>query len=163
MSSNAPTAWSWDFGDGGSDTVQNPSHTYTAANTYTVSLTATNALGSNTCTKAGYITVNAPPPPPVTADFSATPTSGPAPLTVQFTDASAGATGWFWSFGDGATSTEQNPSHEYAYAGTMSVILIASIGGANYTATKTNYITVTRAGHYLTVIGRLVEGPHQPR
>lgn len=57
-SSNAPTSWSWSFGDGGQSTAQNPSHTYTQAGTYTVSLTATNAFGQDTATKVGYITVN---------------------------------------------------------------------------------------------------------
>ena len=56
-STNTPTSWSWTFGDGGSSTAQNPSHTYTAGGTYTVSLTATNAGGSDGETKTGYITV----------------------------------------------------------------------------------------------------------
>ncbi|MBK8979545.1 MAG: S8 family serine peptidase [Planctomycetes bacterium] len=57
-SSNAPTAWSWDFGDGSGSSAQNPSHTYSQAGTYTVSLTASNAFGQDTETKVGYITVN---------------------------------------------------------------------------------------------------------
>ncbi|MFH2054851.1 MAG: PKD domain-containing protein, partial [bacterium] len=60
LSTNNPTSWSWTFGDGGTSTAQNPSHTYTAAGTYTVSLTATNAFGSDGETKTGYITVTAP-------------------------------------------------------------------------------------------------------
>jgi PKD repeat protein len=48
---------SWNFGDGGTSSDQNPTHTYTATGTYTVSLTATNSLGTNTATTAGYITV----------------------------------------------------------------------------------------------------------
>jgi PKD repeat protein len=57
-SSNTPTSWNWSFGDGTYSTSQNPTHTYSTAGTYTVSLNATNAVGSNTETKAGYITVN---------------------------------------------------------------------------------------------------------
>jgi PKD repeat protein len=64
-SSGVPTSWSWDFGDGSTSTVQNPTHTYATAGTYTVSLRAANAAGSSTVTKAGYVSV-APPPP----DFS---------------------------------------------------------------------------------------------
>ena len=60
QSSGTPTSWSWTFGDGGTSTAQNPAHTYTAAGTYTVSLTATNAYGSDIETKTGYVTVNAP-------------------------------------------------------------------------------------------------------
>ena len=55
-SSGAPTSWSWNFGDGGASTAQSPSHTYTSANSYTVSLTATNAQGSDNETKPNYIT-----------------------------------------------------------------------------------------------------------
>ncbi len=58
-STNSPTAWSWTFGDSNSSTVQNPSHTYSAAGTFTVALTATNQYGNNTCTKSSYITVSA--------------------------------------------------------------------------------------------------------
>ena len=56
-STGSPTSWSWTFGDGGTSTAQNPSHTYAAAGTYTVALTATNAFGSNTLTRTGYVTV----------------------------------------------------------------------------------------------------------
>jgi subtilisin family serine protease/uncharacterized protein YdeI (BOF family) len=59
-SSNTPTSWSWTFGDGGTSSAQNPSHTYTAAGNYTVSLTASNAYGSDGETKTGYITVTTP-------------------------------------------------------------------------------------------------------
>jgi PKD repeat protein len=59
-STGSPTSWSWSFGDGTSSTVQNPSKTYAAAGTYTVSLTASNSVDSDTATAAGYITVNNP-------------------------------------------------------------------------------------------------------
>jgi len=60
-SANTPTAWIWNFGDNSSvnATVQHPVHTYAAAGTYTISLNATNAGGSNMTTRTGYITVNA--------------------------------------------------------------------------------------------------------
>lgn len=57
-STNAPTSWAWDFGDGGTSTLQNPSHTYAANGTYTVKLTATNAFGNDDEVKTGYITVS---------------------------------------------------------------------------------------------------------
>lgn len=60
-SSGAPTSWSWSFGDGNSSLLQHPTHTYEAAGTYTVSLTATNASGSDIETKVGHITVSEPP------------------------------------------------------------------------------------------------------
>jgi|GEM_PF-988198 len=58
LSTNTPTSWAWTFGDGGTSTIKNPTHLYSAVGVYTVVLTATNAVGSNTCTKTSYITVN---------------------------------------------------------------------------------------------------------
>lgn len=58
QSANNPTSWSWNFGDGGTSTLQNPSHVYSAVGTYTVSLTATNEHGSSTETKNNYVSVN---------------------------------------------------------------------------------------------------------
>ena len=60
QSSNDPTSWSWTFGDGGTSTAQNPSHVYTAAGTYSVSLTVANAEGADSMTKSGYVTVSEP-------------------------------------------------------------------------------------------------------
>nr|MEE4266491.1 S8 family serine peptidase [Candidatus Krumholzibacteria bacterium] len=145
FSSGDPSSWSWTFGDGGTSTAQNPGHTYTAAGSYTVSLTASNGDGSDTETKTGYITVTDPvqPTPPV-ADFSGTPVSGDFPLAVQFTDLSAnGPTSWSWTFGDGGTSTVQNPGHTYTAAGTYTVSLAVSNVYGSDTETKTGYITVT--------------------
>ena len=114
----AGTMWNWSFGDTNwfnSTVTSNPMHTYTSAGTYDVSLTVTNASGSNTATQAGYIHVSsggggsAP-----TAAFSGLPTSGTAPLTVAFTDSSSGSpTGWVWFFGDETYTqpwTEQSTS-----------------------------------------------------
>jgi len=99
-SAGSPTAWNWTFGDGDATnaTVQNPVHTYTTAGTYTVSLNATNANGSDVSVRTDYITASGPKPAP---DFTADITTGGAPLSVQFTDLSAGSpTGWAWFFGD---------------------------------------------------------------
>ncbi len=87
--------------------------------------------------------VNAPVAP--TAAFSADPLTGEWPLKVQFTDASTG-TGPFtykWDFGDGQTSTEQNPSHTYATVGTYAVTLKVTSDWATDDATTA--ITVTKA------------------
>jgi serine protease len=147
-STNNPTSWSWDFGDGYTSTAQNPSHEYSSAGTYTVELTAANADGSDTETKVDYITVTEPGSAPV-ADFTGSPTSGDAPLTVNFTDQSTGSpTSWSWDFGDGYTSTAQNPTHEYGSAGTYTVELTASNAYGSDTETKVDYITVTEAPAY---------------
>jgi len=58
QSTNSPTSWSWNFGDSGTSTAQNPSHQYTSTGQFTVSLTATNAYGSDGETKNNYITVS---------------------------------------------------------------------------------------------------------
>jgi len=146
LSSGSPTSWSWDFGDGvGTSTAQNPSYIYEAAGTYTVSLTATNAYGSDIETKIDYITVTTPSTNPPVADFSGSPTSGDYPLTVSFTDLSTESpTSWSWDFGDGVgTSTVQNPSYVYDAAGTYTVSLTATNAYGSDDEIKVDYITVT--------------------
>jgi PKD repeat protein len=87
--------------------------------------------------------VTSPSSPPV-AEFTATPRSGTPPLTVNFTDQSVGdITSWSWDFGDGGTSTVQNPSHEYQSAGSYSVNLTVSGPSGSDAETKPNLITVT--------------------
>ncbi|AKB82584.1 cell surface protein [Methanosarcina barkeri 3] len=140
-SAGTPIKWKWDFGDGTTSTKQNPTHKYSKAGKYTVTLTVTNAAGSNTVTKSNYITVTAKP----VAAFSASPTSGKAPLDVKFTDKSTGSTTkWKWDFGDGTISTKQNPTHKYSKAGKYTVALTVTNSAGINTVTKSNYITVTR-------------------
>jgi PKD repeat protein len=84
---------------------------------------------------------------PPTADFSGTPTSGTAPLTVSFTDLSTGnPTSWSWDFGDGGSSTAQNPNYTYDNAGTYTVTLTVSNADGSDTMVRTNYITVNGGG-----------------
>jgi PKD repeat protein len=85
-----------------------------------------------------------PPLPRPVADFSATPTAGSDPLTVDFTDASSGSiTAWAWDFGDGTTSTAQHPRHPYTLVGTYTVRLTVTGPGGSETQIKADYITVT--------------------
>jgi len=119
QSSNEPTSWLWDFGDGTTSTEQNPIHPYTIPGTYNVTLTAINAGGSGSTRKTDYITVKAVTP---VASFTVNNTSGVAPFTVQFNDTSTHVpTMWLWDFGDGTTSTEQNPIHTYNTVGKYKV------------------------------------------
>jgi PKD repeat protein len=147
LSTNDPTAWSWDFGDDGTSSVANPSHTYTAAGCYTVSLNVSSEAGEDGETKIGYITVIEPPPPPTpVADFDADTTSGTAPLTVQFSDLSTNdPTAWSWDFGDDGISSEANPSHTYAAPGSYTVSLSVSSEAGEDGETKIGYITVAPA------------------
>lgn len=81
---------------------------------------------------------------PLVAGFTADPTSGSAPLSVQFTDTSAGGpTSWSWDFGDGGSSTARNPVHTYANEGAYTVTLTVENTHDNDTVTKTAYIIVT--------------------
>jgi PKD repeat protein len=78
------------------------------------------------------------------AGFTASTTSGVAPLALNFTSTSTGdISRYAWTFGDGTTSTAQNPSHLYSAAGTYTVSLALTGCGGSNTVTKTNYITVT--------------------
>src|SRR5437667_1805764 len=137
------TSWAWDFGDGGVSTSQNPNHIYLVGGTYTVSLTATNSRGADTATKSNLIVATQTPVPP-TAQFSGTPRSGNEPLAVQFTDQSTPGTSPItnrqWVFGDGATSSAQNPSHTYATAGNYTVILVVSSAVGSGREEKASYI-----------------------
>jgi PKD repeat protein len=134
------TSWLWNFGDGTTSTQQNPMHTYTSAGDYTVQLKAKNPYGENTRVKTGYIHVEEK----LTAGFKATPLSGFAPLMVTFTDQTTGVpTSWHWDFGDGTTSTERNPVHTYASAGTYSVNLTVTNAYESDTLQRTNYIKVS--------------------
>jgi PKD repeat protein len=142
-SSNTPTSWAWNFGDGTANaTTQNPLHSYTVAGTYSVILTATNAYGSNSYKITDMIQANAPSGSPPTAAFSGTPTTGPYPLTVTFTDGSSGSpVAWYWDFGDSGTSTLQSPSHIYTTDGVFTVAMRATnLDGTDW-ENKTGYIT----------------------
>ena len=156
-SSGVITSYLWNFGDGTTSTLQNPSHLYNSVGTYTVKLTVGNSAGKNSVSRKGYITVNAPPTP--VAWFSGTPTSGTAPLSVQFTDASTGViTSYLWNFGDGTTSTLQNPSHLYNAGGTFTVKLTVTGPGGSNTKSIPNYITIT-SGPVLPPVADFVANP----
>ena len=158
LSTNDPTSWSWTFGDGGTSPAQNPSHEYTAVDTYTVSLEACNGAGCDTETKPAYISVSQGQPP--VAEFSGDPTIGAAPLTVDFTDLSTNSpTSWSWTFGDSGTSAAQNPSHDYTSTGQFTVSLTAANAYGQDTETKTDYITVTVAPPVADFSGDPTSGP----
>lgn len=137
-STGIPARWSWDFGDGhGVSSVQNPEYTF-YCNFNGGSSPLIIPVKLYVWTSSGVCTIESDRPgecenktvnivltslPPNSA-FTATPTSGPAPLTVQFTDTSPWTpTGWYWTFGDGTTSTIKNPSHSYTISGVYTATL----------------------------------------
>lgn len=124
VASGTITGWAWDFGDQNTDVTQNPTHCYSDAGVYTVSLVVTTNAGCvNTITMNNYVDVFGIP----TASF----TAGPQPTTelnplIYFTDQSIGANAWSWSFGDmnpPATSTLQHPTFYYPVSGCFDVVL----------------------------------------
>lgn len=134
----------WTFGDGATSTLTNPSRTYAAAGTYSVSLKVTDNGGLST-TVVKSVTVSSTTNTPPVANFGFT-TSG---LTATFTDSSTDAGGSIaarsWNFGDGTTSTLANPSRTYAAAGTYTVALtVTDNGGLTNTVTKS--VTVSATG-----------------
>ena len=132
--------WSWTFGDGGTSTAQNPSHTYTAGGTYTVGLTATDDRGGTGSTSQ-TITV-APPNQPPTAAFTSSCAGLACSFTSTSTDPDGSVASWSWTFGDGGTSTAQNPSHSYTAGGAYTVSLTVT---DNLGATGSTSQTVTVA------------------
>lgn len=120
LTTNAPTIWTWNFGDGSPTSgTQNPTHAYAAPGTYPVSLTTENIFGC-----VNQITLNAVVNPlPVAAfDFDTVCLN----TATTFTDQSTSAVGWNWNFGDATTSTANSPTHIYATAGTYNVRLIVT-------------------------------------
>jgi PKD repeat protein len=137
------TDWLWDFGDGSAkSTNQNPIHFYTNEGQYTVTLTTTGTGGlTDSKTLPDMITVY---PSDVYHNFSADKTDISKGDTVQFSAQSniSNDVNWSWNFGDGATSTQKNPSHMYENAGKYTVSLAIQIAGETYEKIKTDYIKV---------------------
>ncbi len=113
--------YSWNFGDGSSSSVKNPTHTYAIPGTFTVTLTVVDDL-SRTATTTISIPVTAPLQVIGSADYN----TGNAPLTIHFTSSVSGGTpsySYYWNFGDGTNSVEASPSHIYSSAGTYQTTL----------------------------------------
>jgi PKD repeat protein len=154
--------WLWEFGDGGTSTAQHPTHSYVNPGQYYPSLTVTDSLlGISDSVTLGPITVTAPPSPTVTADFTVVGArSGNPPLSVEFVDLSGGSvTTWLWEFGDGGTSTSQNPTYVYEEEGLYTVSLTVTNGGSETdTKTEDEYVDV-----FMPIVRRYIIGPFPAR
>jgi PKD repeat protein len=136
----AADAWHWGFGDGGTSTDQHPVHIYTAPGIYDVSLTAFQGPDSATETKPGFIVAELDDLP---LDFVASPTIGPAPLTVSFQLEPLGADieALSWDFGDGSTSVELDSVHTYVEVGSYDVSVTVQVSAGQASTTKPSFIT----------------------
>ncbi len=122
-------SYSWDFGDGAGDTGAQASHAFTVAGTYSTTLTVADSAGMSNQSSTPVIISAAPPPnqPPV-ASFTATPTSGNAPISVSFNgsgsnDPDGSISQYVWSFGNGSTASGISSEHIYTEAGDYTVSL----------------------------------------
>ena len=140
--------WRWEFGDGTVTSEEEPTHTYSTAGTYTVRLTVSTRLGSDSVTRQVQAFGGNSDPPE--ASFIGNPLTGNAPLTVNFQDLSqthgAPITGWSWEFGDGDTSGQRNPAHTYTSPGTYRVRLTVDSALGPDTVARENYVVVTASG-----------------
>ena len=119
--SSSPVNWFWDFGDGSNSGLQNPTHTYANPGTYIVCLTIFDSL--QICNSTYCDTINVQGSGNCQAGFSYF-TNGPTIILSDQSTSSAGPiTSWFWTFGDGSTSTSQNPAHTYNAGGAYTVCL----------------------------------------
>jgi gliding motility-associated-like protein len=152
--------YKWDFGDGNSGNTKNPMHTYRVSGRYNVTLTATNSFGCvKSATIPNYIRIY----DSVKADFQTTvlPACG-APFTVIFKDTSTGAglTSHAWKFGDGKTSTEQNPAHDYSTPGIYNVqLIVKNASGCSDTISKSVNIIVGNFQASFTAPDSVCRGP----
>ncbi len=136
-SSTNATSYSWTTTGGtlSSATAVSPNIFFTTSGAYTISLTATGPGGSNTTQQTINVIVNIPP------NAMATPNASSVQInsTVTFTNTSTNANGYYWDFGDGNTSTDNNPWNVYTTVGTYTVMLVAINGSC---PNDTTYITI---------------------
>ena len=128
------TSWSWNFGDGGVSGAQNPTHTYATSGSQTVSLTITSSTGC-TASYTGTVSVN---PLPVANFTSLNSCQNSSSAFTDLSSVSSGnITGYAWNFGDGGSSTQQNPSHSYSTSGNFNVTLqVTTAGGCTNSITQ---------------------------
>ncbi len=142
------SSWAWDFGDGQTSTAHSPGHTYAEPGTYLVCLTITDDGGctSHVCHHVivHHLVSNA-----CHAAFTVHP--GAANLDLQFTNSSSGTgihTTYSWEFGDGTTSTEENPQHTYAHAGHFTVCLFITDTTTGCTSHSCHTVNVHHVGNH---------------
>ncbi len=134
-------SYQWDFGDGSTSTLSNPAHTFINPGSYTIRVIVTTAGGcTDTATFVDGVLAGSKPK----VNFIATPRNVCAFLAVNFTDLTTGpANKWLWLFGDGSSSSQQNPKHAYQDTGYFDITLIVWDNGCPDTLKFSQYIHIS--------------------
>lgn len=154
-------SYSWDLGDGTTDSGGTITHTYNSAGNYTVELTVIDNDGAQ-ASSSKNISVTAPINPP-TASFTASPTSGEAPLEVSFdasgsSDSNGNITSYSWNFGDGSSGSGKTTNHTFDSSGNYTVELtVTDNDGATDSAAKTLSVTSPPAVDYWVTAKEITE------
>jgi PKD repeat protein len=130
------TNYLWQFGTGDTSSLVNPAFTYNNAGSYNVTLTVSNQFCSSTFNAS---TINVRPTPTAGFNYEQVYTGDIPNGTITFNNISAGANSYTWNFGDGFTSTETDPIHQFPGTGQFSTLLTAS---NSYQCTDTAIVTV---------------------
>src|SRR5437879_323051 len=132
-------SYSWTFGDGATSTAQNPSHTYGAGGSYTVTLRVTDNQGAQSAPTSKTVTPNQPP----VANFTFNCPTLACSFTSTSSDPDGSIASYSWTFGDGGTSTAQNPSHTYGAGGSYTVTLRVTDNQGAISGPTSKTVTVT--------------------
>ncbi|MBN1657357.1 MAG: PKD domain-containing protein, partial [Anaerolineae bacterium] len=152
VSGTAPISYTWDFGDMGTSTEEDPVHVYAAGGCYTVTLIVQNGCGTDTWTEQicvcdpvsglDFTWLPAVPTAGVEVSFAAT-ADGTLPITFD------------WDFGDGHTATGQNPTHTFTAAGDYLVEVTATnCDGTSATKSYTVTVEAARRYYYLPIVAK---------
>jgi gliding motility-associated-like protein len=162
LSTGTPKFWNWDFGNGQLSNQQNPNTVYYSPGKYTVKLVVRNADGTNGITKTDYITINPSP----TAEFESDKTTACQFSDIQFFNKSIPNAGtivkYEWDFGDGTTSSEENPKKAYTANGFYTINLrITSSTGCTGSRVSARYIRVVSGvtANFRDTISRVCRAP----
>jgi len=151
QSSGSFNSVSWNFGDGATSATTSPTHMYGLAGQYTITLTVTGSGGSSQASQVVSVANPAPVVPPAQSSFDFTPSAPTTADTVQFSDHSGGSpTSFAWSFGDGASSFQQNPQHRYGAPGTY--IVTQTVANSMSSSQSTRSITVAAIAPYRSLV-----------
>ena len=137
--SDSAVSWLWNFGNGDTSVLTNPTYVFSDTGSYQVSLISTSTEGcTDTVLGSELITVDY-----LAVDFAVLDSASCAPMATSFMDLTGNALSWQWSFGDSSFSALQNPSHIYMEPGSYSVVLVAGRGSSCFdTIVKPDFLQV---------------------